>query len=94
MNMEKWLAKNGWVALFVLLLLFSYAALVAPRERAIEELSFRLHEMKKQERCLKETKEELSLRLQSQEDPAWMELVLMKELGVVPEGWVKVHFSK
>jgi len=36
--------------------------------------------------------DDLQLRIQSQSDPAWVELILKKELGVVPEGFIKVNF--
>ncbi len=39
-------------------------------------------------------KEELLLQINSQRDPAWLEMVLKRNLGVVPEGQVKVYFKK
>ena len=42
---------------------------------------------------LVERRRELLLELASCDDPAWVELSLMRKLGVVPEGQVKVHFS-
>jgi hypothetical protein len=41
-----------------------------------------------------ETREDLELRIASQNDPAWIEMVLVRDLGVVPEGFLKVHFKK
>jgi len=38
--------------------------------------------------------EDLLLRISSRNDPAYLELALMRGLGVVPEGQVKVHFEK
>jgi len=40
-----------------------------------------------------ERQKDLMLELASASDPAWVELSLMRRLGVVPEGQVKVHFS-
>lgn len=37
--------------------------------------------------------EDLKLRVNSQNDPSWIELVLMRELGLVPKGKIKVHFT-
>lgn len=37
-------------------------------------------------------REELLLRIDSQKDPTWVEMVLMRDLGVVPEGQTKVLF--
>jgi hypothetical protein len=38
--------------------------------------------------------ENLLAQVQSQEDIQWIELTLMRELGMVPEGQRKVFFSK
>lgn len=38
--------------------------------------------------------EDLLLQINSQSDPAWVELTLMKGLGLVPEGHSKIYFSK
>ena len=39
-------------------------------------------------------RDELLRQLHSQSDPEWIELVLMKRLGLVPEGQIKVYFEK
>lgn len=36
--------------------------------------------------------EDLLREIASQNDPSWIELVLMDKLGLVPEGQTKVHF--
>lgn len=38
--------------------------------------------------------QELILQIESQTDPAWVEMVLKRNLGLVPEGQVKVYFKK
>lgn len=63
------------------------------RDAAISELSFRLQEMEKIKAIAIQEREDLQLRLHSQGDPAWIEMVLMRDLGVVPEGWIKVQFT-
>ena len=42
--------------------------------------------------CLE--KQELELLIKSYSDPAWLEMVLMKGLGMVPKGQIKVYFKK
>lgn len=39
-------------------------------------------------------KEYLTRQINSQSDPAWIEMVMKKELGLVPEGQVKIYFPK
>lgn len=63
------------------------------KKRALSELSFRLEEMNKEKHLALQKKDELCLRIASQDDPAWIEVVLMRDLGVVPEGWLKVYFK-
>lgn len=53
-----------------------------------------MQELESERNLALELKSDLALRIQSQSDPAWVELVLMRDLGVVPEGWLKVHFEK
>lgn len=58
------------------------------------DLSTRLRDMEQEKLMTSEEQSELNLRLQSETDPAWIEMTLMKELGVVPDGWTKVRFQK
>jgi hypothetical protein len=64
------------------------------RQSAISDAEFRLSETEKEIRGALAERDELISRLQSQDDPAWIEIVLMRDLGVVPDGWIKVHFTK
>ena len=73
-----------WVGVFCTLALVTYSHGMERREAAFAELQFRLSEMEQ---------EYLTLQIASQSDPAWVELVLLREMGVVPEGFLKVHFK-
>lgn len=83
-----------WVLAFCLATTFAYSQAIQSKKTTIRELSFRLQEMDKEKTVALQEKEELHLRIASQDDPAWVEMVLMRDLGVVPEGWLKVHFQK
>ncbi len=83
-----------WIGGFCLFCTTWYCHAASRRDAALEEVSFRLQEMEKEKLLASQEQEDLQLRLQSESDPAWVEMILMKELGVVPEGWVKVHFKK
>lgn len=50
--------------------------------------------LKWEQEVVTQSKEQLLLRLQSQKDPNWNELVLKQRLGVVAEGETKVVFFK
>lgn len=60
----------------------------------LSEATFRLEEMEKGKILALQEKEQLALKIASQSDPAWIEMILMRDLGVVPEGYLKVHFKK
>lgn len=39
-------------------------------------------------------REDLLMQIESQSDPAWIELLIKKHLGMVPYGQTKVYFDK
>lgn len=86
--------RSWWVAAFLALSYFGYAQAIKPKETEIGQLKFRLGELQKERRVALNEKEDLIARIHSQNDPAWIEMILMKELGVVPDGYLKVHFKK
>ena len=84
--------SSWWVVLFCLgAFCFSYQSFHV-RSLDIRELEFRLEEIEKVQALASAEREDLETRIASQTDPAWIEMVLMRELGVVPEGWLKIHF--
>lgn len=87
-----WLRETWWVFSFCCLTGLVYLHAVKNRNASLQEMAFRCREMEKHRFEVLQEKEDLSLRIASQHDPAWVEMVLMREIGVVPEGWVKVHF--
>lgn len=68
-------------------------------ERSLKEKSLIFNELTKQLSQLQHAKEQaiveqqdLLLQINSQNDPAWIELTLMRALGLVPEGHQKIFF--
>lgn len=86
--------KSWWAFLIVTLLSVFYFHFYNQKKAAVKELSIRLEQMERQKMLALNTQEELGLRIASQDDPAWIEMILMRDLGVVPEGFLKVHFKK
>jgi hypothetical protein len=86
--------KWWWVVAFCSLSIFVYFQSIQHKKRAIQELSFRIEEIEREKLDAEKMKEELLLAVASQEDPAWIEMILMRDLGMVPEGWLKVHFKR
>ena len=88
-----WFKDWWWVGSFCLFAAIFYAHSMKTRDIALEELRYRMAEMEKQSRLALQEKEDLKLQIASQSDPAWIELVLLRQMGVVPEGFIKVHFK-
>ena len=89
-----WWMQWWWVVAFCLLASVVYIPAMKSRKSSLNELAFRFSEMEKEKRFVLQEKEELTHRIASQNDPAWVELVLLREMGVVPDGFLKVHFKK
>ena len=86
--------SNWWVVGFCALCLIGYIEGMKSRSLMAQELKFKISEMEKEVHLSSQENEELSLQLASRDDPAWIELVLLKQVGVVPDGFLKVHFTK
>jgi hypothetical protein len=91
---KDWFKQWWWVGVTCLSLIVFFHFSSQKKNQEIQRLKGHLGELNLQARALEERKEELSLRLASVDDPQWIEMVLMKELGVVPEGYLKVYFKK
>jgi len=85
--------RSWWVILFILICIIGYDMGIKKRKIAIIEMKTKYNNLLAQRNQATTRKEDLSLKLASQSDPSWIEQVLMKELGVVPENKIKVHFK-
>lgn len=57
-------------------------------------LKTKLTELERAKDVEQEQQNALALQLKSQSDPAWVEMVLIRELGLLPEGQRLVLFKK
>jgi len=89
-----WLRTWWWAAAFSLTVGVIYGHGIQSRNIELHEAAGRLSAVESQTVAAMEEKENLALRLSSQSDPAWIELVLLRQMGVVPEGFLKVHFKR
>ena len=62
------------------------------KNRAYKEMTAQLHLLEKEKGEAQTARSDLLLQIQSQSDPAWVEMVLKRNLGMVREGQVKVYF--
>lgn len=84
--------KSWWVILFFLICFFAYDQALLKRNQEESRLRLKLVELKTQKQIALNQQEDLQLQIASQDDLAWIELVLMRRLGLVPEGQRKVLF--
>lgn len=85
--------RSWWVIVFLLVSYFVFERAVYWHHREYETFAVRLYSLESERaRCLLR-QEELRLQVFSQSDPDWIELTLIRRLGVVPEGETKVYFS-
>lgn len=83
-----------WIVLFAILCFMLFEQGIKNREHDYLKLSQRLAELHQDKEKALTLRENLLLQINSQSDPAWVELILMKELGLVPENHLKVFFTR
>lgn len=87
------LANSWWVILFILGCYLSYEQGLKKKDHDFASLQIQYAALQKKRNLLLIEQEALNRQINSQSDPAWVELVLMKGLGLVPEGQTKVLFT-
>ncbi len=86
--------RNWWVFLFLGGSLLFYWHGMQKKEQVYCDLRKRLECLKREYDVSFAQRDELLLQISSQNDPAWIELILMKRLGLVPEGQTKIYFEE
>lgn len=86
--------QYGWVILCMLCCCCVYIHAMNKKKQVVGELQVQMCALQSKKQLLLEEKKDLTLQINSQKDPAWIELILMKELGLVPEGQLKVYFTR
>lgn len=90
---EQLFLKSWWVILFGLLCFILFEQGMKTHRQEYARLQKHHQDLEKQRKEAVMLQEKLMLEINSQSDPAWVELVLMKGLGLVPEGQTKVFFE-
>lgn len=86
--------KSWWVVLFFLLSFIIYDQSVKIKNRELLSLKCKYDSVETRKKDLLRAKEDLLVRVESSKDPEWVEQLLIKELGVVPAGYMKIFFKK
>lgn len=90
---DRLILKSWWVILFILACYMAYERGIRKTQGQYEQLVKQHQELQAELRASLTLQEELILQINSQSDPAWVELTLMKGLGLVPEGQTKIFFK-
>lgn len=91
---ETWIFKSWWVVLFGLICFAAYERGAGQKSKDYSQLQNQLLELQDEYARQVKVQEDLHLQINSQSDPDWLELVLMRGLGLVPEKQTKVFFTK
>lgn len=91
---EKLFIRSWWVILFTFLCFILYEQAEKKRDKDYTKLYEQLMVLQAAKAKALEIQNSLLLQVNSESDPAWIELTLMQRLGLVPEGQIKVFFTK
>lgn len=91
---EEVILKSWWTILFFLICFFAYDRGVHYRNKEKQKLVIKMQDLQNEKFNAIQNKELLLLQIESQNEAAWVELMLMRGLGLVPEGEQKIIFLK
>lgn len=83
----------GWVVLFLVVAALFYVQGMQKKEVEHLRLKEKISVLEAERDKVVAEKDELELEIKSEDDPKWVELMLKKNLGLVPEGETKVYFK-
>lgn len=89
---EEVVLKSWWVYLFLFLCVFAYEQATFAKQKEKHTLLQELTRLTQEKEKVELIQDDLQLQLESLEDMSWVEMILMKGLGLTPEGSVKIHF--
>lgn len=84
--------RSWWVIAFMLVCAVLYEHGLKKRETIYQQLTAQRLDLQREKQIALLKQQNLQRQINSQSDLAWIELTLMKELGVVPEGQQKIYF--
>ena len=90
---DELILRSWWVILFGLLCYMGYEQGLRSRTQDFQTLSDQLRVLQFEMKKAAALQNNLLMQVNSQSDPGWVELTLMKGLGLVPEGHTKVLFT-
>ena len=92
--MIPFLRRSWWMLAFCFICCLIYIPAMQKKSSAVAKLRDTVSQLQLEKDLAQEQKQTLEMQILSQEDPAWIELTLMRQLGVVSEGQKKVYFKQ
>ncbi len=86
--------RGWWTVLFILFCYGFYLHGMHEKKQLFAELKSNVDLLEKQLCSAIEMREDLILQIDSQNDPAWIEMLIKKQLGMVPSGQTKIYFER
>jgi len=86
--------RSWWVILFINLCYIGYEQGQYKRKNLYAILNNQMQTLEEEKEKALALRKRLMMQKNNQHDPAWIELTLMKEMGMVPEGYQKFLFSE
>jgi len=91
---EGLLFDNWWVLAFALFCLIAYEQGVYKARDTEQKLSTKMEWLQEEQTRQLARQQDIKLQINSQSDPEWIELSLMRVLGVVPKEQKKIYFRR
>lgn len=88
------IVKSWWVILFFLLTYFAFDQALHRKNLEQENLQNKRASYLLEKKTQADEQARLQLEIDSQKDPAWIEMTLLRCLGLVPEGQTKIFFHQ
>lgn len=83
-----------WVVFFALLCYVAYEQTLRLQAQQWMTLKAHVDALQAEKEAAMKLQKEFLAQVSSHQDPAWIEITLMKQLGLVPEGQKKVLFTR
>lgn len=92
-QLEAQLIRSWWVVFFCLLCYAGYEQSMSRYQRKMQHYQAQRDELLAYKQDLLDLQADLTLQINSQSDPLWIERTLMGQMGLVPEGQIKIVFD-
>lgn len=92
MKIGNFLIQSWWIIAFILGVMIVYEHALKQREAVYQQLTEQLTSLQLEKEEVIKQQQNLQRQINSQSDLAWVELTLMRKLGLTPEGQTKVYF--